>query len=702
MSFLDRLKSIAGKGMLPHDVLVAMALKALPMEFTNRLVVAPGGVTWESLYESCSVWEATGLEGKENNFQCFSNRSGGGYSAKRENFSNFKTKKNLNIQCYFCEKVGHRLKDCFKLQEMKNQKVKKAFSIKKLNESEEGEQGDNNKFNECYLLENLKIIENFNIEININGLPVSAIYDTGSDLSLLDSRIIKDLEIIETNKKIIAANNSFLNVLGETNLIDVKIKNLNKKMAAKFIVIKNLNRQCILGKDFMRDNKIKLCVNNDEKNKSIGVHEILTENSTAVATRYRRYSEFENEEIEKQVAEWLNKGIVRTSSSPWRSPLVVVSKKDGGKRICNDYRKLNSITKKDGYPLAWIEEIFDALAGATIFSKMDAKSGYHQIDLAERDKEKTAFSCKLGTFEYNKMPFGLVNAPAIFQRVMDNILKPYLWKFVVVYLDDIIVYSRTPQEHEAHLKTVKDLLNRKGLVLNDKKCEYRKPEIEILGHIISEKGTRPLPHRIEAIKNFKLPDTKKKLQSYLGLVNYCRKFIKNLSIIANPLFALLKKNLPIKEFREKILGEECSRCFARINEEISKTTICSFANKEGKFVLTTDASNVGVGAVLSQIQENKDTLISFYSSTFSEAEKHYSTTEQELLAVVKAVKHFRHYLLNKRFTVKTDHMALTFLRIYKDNNQRIFRWSLFLQDYSFDVEHIKGNSNFSDVLSRNF
>lgn len=450
---------------------------------------------------------------------------------------------------------------------------------------------------------------------------------------------------------------------------------------------------------FSKNNNINLYSKKVDTNK-LGTHKILTESQCPIATKYRRYTDKENEIIKCQLDEWLDKGIIRKSSSPWRSPIVIVPKKDGGSRICNDYRKLNAITIKDSYPLPWIEDIFDAFSGSTVFSKMDAKSGYHQVDLQENDKEKTAFGCKYGIFEYNKMPFGLVNGPATFQRIMDEILQPYLWKFVVVYLDDIIVFSKNIYEHRKHLKLVQNLLNEKGLVLNHKKCEYMKEKLEILGHIVSKYGIKPTTGRIEIIKKLKIPRDKKELQSFLGLINYCRKFIKDLSKIAAPLFGLLKDEIKKEIFMKRINEPDIISSFNKIKEEISKDVVLSIPNKNGLFILTTDASKAGIGAVLSQVQNGKEKIISFYSSGLSDIEKKYGITELELLAVIKSIKHFKHYLLNRKFKLRTDHKALVYLTKYKDNNSRLFRWSLMLQEFEFSIEYIKGIDNSADVLSR--
>ena len=231
--------------------------------------------------------------------------------------------------------------------------------------------------------------------------------------------------------------------------------------------------------------------------------------------------------------------------------------------------------------------------------------------------EKTAFSCTLGTLEYNKMPFGLVSAPATFQRVMDEILRPYLWKFVAVYLDDIIIFSKDESSHKKHVELVMKALEEKGLVLNHDKCEFNKSNLELLGHMISKDDIKPLKSRIEAIKNFELPRTKKQLQSYLGLVNYCRKFIKNVSNIAEPLFKLLRKDVSNNEFIIRIESETCKDAFERINREISKDVMLAFPTKSGQFILTTDASNIGVGAVLSQKNEDKERTDYVYYTTYN-------------------------------------------------------------------------------------
>ncbi|KAI4293353.1 hypothetical protein PAPHI01_2627 [Pancytospora philotis] len=475
---------------------------------------------------------------------------------------------------------------------------------------------------------------------------------------------------------------------------------LGEMRSVDLVVTPTLNRECILGQDFLEENRIRLKM--ERAGKPLGEHSIDTGQQAPVAVRYRRYSWHEEEAMREIIEQWLRKGIIRHSISPWRAPLVLVPKKDGKWRMCNDFRALNQITKRDGYLLPWIDDIFDALAGAVVFSKMDAESGYHQIDLAEQDKEKTAFGCKFGTFEYNKMPFGLVNAPATFQRTMDRILGAFLWKFVIVYLDDIIIFSKSEREHEEHLRHVREALRKAGLVLNEEKCEYRKETIEALGHQVSSRGIKPLQSRTDAIVNAKLPTNRQEMQSYLGLVNYCRKFIPNLSVICAPLYALTQKECGLEEFRQGMASPEARKAFSSIAKEMAKGRVLALPRRDGAFILTTDASGVGVGAVLSQIQDGEERPVAFYSARHSGPEERYSTTEQELLAIVSAIRHFRYYLMGRQFTLKTDHKALVYLWESKDRNNRLFRWAIQLQEYSFKLEYVKGVDNYSDVLSRAF
>ncbi|KAF9763057.1 Retrovirus-related Pol polyprotein from transposon 17.6 [Nosema granulosis] len=301
------------------------------------------------------------------------------------------------------------------------------------------------------------------------------------------------------------------------------------------------------------------------------------------------------------------------------------------------------------------------------------------------DIEKTAFGCKEGLFEFVKMPFGLVNGPATFQRIMNNILRDFINKFVVVYMDDILIYSKSREDHKEHVRRVMDRLRSKGLVLNENKCEFELTKVEVLGHILSKEGKKMDPRRIEPIMNLPLPNTKKKLHLFLGLLNYCSKFIVNLQENTSYLYEKMnRKDEEQKEWWDTCETDELYRKHIEdIKSKIKGNVVLTIPNTWDRFVLTTDASNTGIGAILTQVQGKEEKLVAFYSALHSKAESNYSTTEQELLGVIKSIQHFRGYLLLNEFTLRTDHYAIKYLFTSRNMKARLARWSLTLQDNRF-------------------
>ena len=532
------------------------------------------------------------------------------------------------------------------------------------------------------------------------GFKIKALIDTGSDLSLLSLDAAGGMEISRSNTKVVAADGLPLDVIGVAENVLIELQ--NEKYNVNFTIVKNLSRGCIIGFDLLKKEKAKIICNKIELKNSIGTHKIDTGNEGPVFSPMYRQGPKMDAEIKKMVNELLSQGIIRPSTSPWRSPVVMVPKGECGWRMCIDYRRLNDITKIDAYPMPHMDDIFDALAGSRIFSKMDALSGYHQVSMAEEDIEKTAFGCKEGAFEYVKMPFGLVNAPATFQRIMDMALEEEKWKFVVIYLDDVIIYSKSEKEHAEHVRIVQEKLSKIGMIFNKEKCKFFQKEIRVLGHVVSEDGIKPDEERVRAIKQFKVPETKRELMSFLGLVGYCRKFIKDLSIISKPLYDLLKESVSKTDFIRLIRSPEIIRVMEEVKKSIADDALLALPTSKDKFILTTDASCIGIGAVLSQVQNNQEKVISYYSSLHNAAQKNYSTTEQELLAVVSAIDYFRPYLIGNKFELRTDHKALVYLFKCKDLKTRLMRWSLKLQEYQVEINYLKGEENFTDILSRAF
>ena len=426
-------------------------------------------------------------------------------------------------------------------------------------------------------------------------------------------------------------------------------------------------------------------------------HEIKTSDNVPVHTKSYRFPYVHKEEVQRQINEMLEKGIIRPSCSPWSSPIWIVPKKTdaSGKvkwRIVCDYRNINSKTIDDRYPIPNINDILDRLGRAQYFSTLDLASGFHQIEIEEKSIEKTAFNVNNGHYEYLRMPFGLKNAPSTFQRVMDEILKDLQNKICMVYMDDIIIFSTGLQEHIQNLKLVFSKLREANLKIQIDKCEFLRKEVEFLGHVVTSKGIRPNSKKIEAIQKFKIPKTQREIKSFLGLLGYYRKFIKNFAKITKPMTKCLKKNEKIEHTKEFI------DCFNTCKNILTSEPVLAYPDFKKPFELTTDASNYAIGAILSQ--DNHP--ICYASRTLNPAEVNYSTIEKELLAIVWSCKYFRPYLFGHKFTILTDHKPLQWLFSLKEPNSRLVRWRLKLEEFDYTIQYKKGKLNqAADALSRN-
>lgn len=431
-------------------------------------------------------------------------------------------------------------------------------------------------------------------------------------------------------------------------------------------------------------------------------HRIITSDDVPINVKQYRYPPAHKEEIDRQVTDMLDKNLIEPSDSPYNSPLWVVPKKTdaSGKkkwRIVIDFRKLNEKTSHDAYPLPCIDEILDQLGRAKYFSAFDLASGFHQIPMDERDKHKTAFSTPSGHYHYNRMPFGLKNAPPTFQRMMNNALRGLIGNACFVYLDDIIIYGNTLEEHNKKLIDVLNRLRQSDLKLQPDKCEFLRPELEFLGHVISEEGVKPNPKKIEAVKNFPAPLNAKQIKQFLGLAGYYRKFIKDFSKIAKPLTELLKKDI------DWYWTEKQEQAFDLLRTALTTAPVLQYPDFTQSFVVTTDASNYAVGAVLSQGPIGKDRPVAYASRTLNKAEQRYSTTEREMLAIQWAAKHFRQYLYGKHFQIVTDHKPLIWILKATDppTNSRLMRLRMKLEEYEYEPIYKKGSLNTNaDALSR--
>lgn len=439
------------------------------------------------------------------------------------------------------------------------------------------------------------------------------------------------------------------------------------------------------------------------------VGDIRTSTETPTYTRNYPYPMALKQVVEEEISKLLRDGIIRPSRSPYNSPIWIVSKKQDASgtqkyRLVVDFRKLNSITIPDKYPIPEINEVLSHLGGNRFFSVIDLKSGFHQIPLREEDIEKTAFSINNGKFEFTRLPFGLKNAPSIFQRALDDILREHIGKSCYVYIDDIVIFSKNEKDHFKHLNDIFETLNAANMKVQLDKCEFLKEEVEFLGFIVSHNGVKANPKKVEAIVNFPYPTTLKELRSFLGLSGYYRRFIKGYADIAKPLTRLLRGDagaISKSESNRRRIQMDCEAKSAvdlLKNALISREVILAYPDFEKEFQLTTDASNVALGAVLSQ----NDQPIAFISRTLSEAEENYAANEKEMLAIIWALGNLRNYLYGSaKVNIFTDHQPLTYALSTKNTNSKMKRWKAILEEYNYEIKYKPGRSNVvADALSR--
>ncbi|KAD4585776.1 hypothetical protein E3N88_23377 [Mikania micrantha] len=366
------------------------------------------------------------------------------------------------------------------------------------------------------------------------------------------------------------------------------------------------------------------------------------------------------QELSNQLQELPDKGFIRPSFSPWGAPVLFVKKKDGTLRMCIDYRELNKLTIKNRYPLPRIDDLFDQLQEAQYFSKIDLRSGYHQLRIQEEDIPKTAFRTRYGHYEFMEMPFGLTNAPVVFMDLMNRVCKPYLDQFVIVFIDDILIYSKNEKEHKQHLKTVLELLKEERLYAKFSKCEFWLREVQFLGHVINSDGIHVGPAKIEAIKNWDAPTTPTEIRSFLGLAGYYRRFISNFSKIALPLTKLTQKTEPF------VWTQKQEEAFQTLKQRLCNAPILTLPEGNDDFVVYCDASPHGHRCVLMQ----RDKVIAYASRQLKIHEKNYTTHDLELGAIVFALKIWRHYLYGTKCTIFTDHKSLQHIFDQKELNMR--------------------------------
>ncbi|KAL0149347.1 hypothetical protein M9458_055385 [Cirrhinus mrigala] len=427
-------------------------------------------------------------------------------------------------------------------------------------------------------------------------------------------------------------------------------------------------------------------------------HDIRTPPGVIIRQRPYRVPEARRQAIEEEIQKMLKLGVIEPSRSPWSSPIVLVPKPDGTLWFCNDYRRLNEVSDFDGYPMPRVDELLERLGRARYITTLDLTKGYWQVPLTAEAKPKTAFSTPSGHWQYRTLPFGLHGAPATFQRLMDVILRPHQ-SYAAAYLDDVVIHSEAWEDHLERLRRVLSELRRAGLTANPRKCHLAMNEAKYLGFTVGRGLVKPQENKVRAILDAPKPRNKTQVQAFLGLAGYYRCFIPSFSSIAAPLTDLTRKGQP-----ERVRWtEEAERAFQRIKQALTTEPVLRAPDFNCPFLLQTDASDTGLGAVLSQVQEGEEHPIVYISRKLSQAERNYAAVEKEALAIKWAVLELRYYLLGRKFTLFTDHAPLQWMARAKDTNTRVTRWFLSLQDFHFDVRHRAGSSNTNaDGLSRSW
>lgn len=419
-------------------------------------------------------------------------------------------------------------------------------------------------------------------------------------------------------------------------------------------------------------------------------HIHLQPSATPVNIKLYRYPHFQKEAMTTLISEMLKDGIIQPSTSPYSSPVLLVKKKDGTWRFCVDYRALNSITIKDRFPIPTIDELLDELHGATVFTKIDLRSGYHQIRLATEDIQKTDFCTLDGHYEFLVMPFGLSNAPSTFQSAMNDLLRPFLRKCALVFFDDILICSPSWETHLQHLDQILNLLLQNSFFAKLSKCQFAVSSVDYLGHIISSNGVQADPNKVQAMVSWPIPKNISALRAFLGLTGFYRRFVKNYATIASPLTDLLKANA-------FVWNDAAATSFQNLKEAMQTLPLLTLPDFTQPFEVTTDASTIAIRAVLSQNSHP----IAFFSRKLNPRLAAASTYVRELYAITEAIKKWRQYLLGSTFKIYTDHQSFKSLMTQTIQTPEQQKWLTKLVGYNYEIHYKPGKLNVvADALSR--
>ena len=425
-------------------------------------------------------------------------------------------------------------------------------------------------------------------------------------------------------------------------------------------------------------------------------HDVIVEDSKPVKQHPYRMNPLKRKYLQDEVKYLLENDFIEPSQSNYSSPCILVPKSNRTYRMCTDYRKVNSVTKTDSFPIPRIDDCIDKVGNSKYVTKFDLLKGFWQVPLTDRAKEVSAFATPNGLYQYKVMPFGMKNSPATFQRLVNNVICGL--DGCDAYIDDVIIYSDSWSDHLQRIRKFFDRLSTAKLTVNLAKTEFCHATVTFLGHLVGQGQVKPLEAKVNAISEFPVPKCKRQLMRFLGMAGYYRKFCKNFSGIAEPLTNLLKKSTKFK------WNDKCQDAFDRLKAILKSAPVLLAPDFDKCFKLAVDASDVGIGAVLLQEDNNGiDHPVCYFSKKFNKHQKNYSTIEKECLALILAIQQFEVYLTSSTspIVVFSDHNPLSFLHKLKNKNQRLLRWSLLLQEFNLDIRHIKGKDNIiPDALSR--
>lgn len=592
-----------------------------------------------------------------------------------------------------------------------------------------------------YLLANSSSDQRPYLNVKIFGNDFFGLLDTGASRTVLGTKGWKKLQDLglslnkEEKFELFVANGKSCNCIAS---LEVPITLEDRTKLMKILYVPEVNQELILGIDFWRNMNILPNMNKntwefldslDNVNSEQGVRSVLTSeeelelnnvveplfakmgdkigqatlvehhiitDSTPIKQRYYRVNPLVQKHINEELQKMLDNGIVEPSTSPWSSPILLIKKKDGAFRFVVDFRQVNKVTKKDAYPLPYVDTILDRLRNAHYISSLDIRLAYWQIPVAASSREKTAFTVPgRGLFQFKRMPFGLHNAPATWQRFIDKLVAHEFEENVFVYLDDIIIISKTFEEHIRIIKHLIEKLMSAGLTLNREKCHFCVPEIKYLGYLVNNSGLHVDPEKVSAILNIPAPTNVSEVRRFVGVASWYRRFVPSFSSIIAPITNLLRKRTKFS------WTPDCDKSFRQLKEYLTHAPILNCPDYNLPFQVQCDASAYGLGAVLIQISPDGEKVICYASRSLNRAERNYSTTERECLGVVWAVEKFKPYLQGTTFTVLTDHYSLKWLNNLKDPTGRLARWAVRLQQFDYEIIHRKGKEHLlPDLLSR--